>query len=157
LLKLLLERRLTVVAGVTAEEITAKRRAERKQFKLDRARAIAEAAREAEAVFAERGVVPSETSVVIPSAATWKPSLPAQESTSTAETACVAPAENNVRVGLGDATDAPDAEDLEDREHLQLTLQEAFFLMWSLDCLSVLNPSTVGTISILTIDLDALI
>ena len=28
-------------------------------------------------------------------------------------------------------------------EHLQLTLQEAFFLTWSLGCLRVLDPSTV--------------
>lgn len=32
--------------------------------------------------------------------------------------------------------------EVEDMEHLQLTLQEAFFLSWSLDCLSILDPST---------------
>lgn len=32
--------------------------------------------------------------------------------------------------------------EVEDMEHLQLTLQEAFFLAWGLDCLSVLDPRT---------------
>ena len=36
-----------------------------------------------------------------------------------------------------------DEEPLEDVEHLQLTLQEAFFLCWGLDCLTILDPSTV--------------
>ena len=39
---------------MTAEEVREKRRAERKQFKMDRAAAIAKAAAEAEAAFAER-------------------------------------------------------------------------------------------------------
>ena len=33
---------------------------------------------------------------------------------------------------------------LVDIEHLQLTLQEAFFLLWNLDCLTVLDPQTVS-------------
>lgn len=32
---------------------------------------------------------------------------------------------------------------LEDVEHLQLTLPEAFFLCWALDCLTVLDPKYV--------------
>lgn len=42
-----------------------------------------------------------------------------------------------------DAEDGDDAPEVEDLEHLQLTLQEAFFLAWSFGCLSVLDPKTV--------------
>ena len=103
---------------------------------------------EAEAVYAERGVVLSETSVVIPSAATWKPSLPTHEDASSTDGARLpeTPAEKEVEVEKLDTIDATDAGEIEDHEHLQLTLQEAFFLMWSLDCLSVLSPSTVGSV-----------
>ncbi len=110
---------------ITSEEVTAKRRAERKQFKFDRARAIVAAAAEAEAAFAEGRIISTEeTKALIPSAATWKLSssirdaaLPLLESSQ-------------------EGTD-PDADLLEDMEHMQLTLSEAFFLTWALDCLSI--------------------
>lgn len=42
---------------------------------------------------------------------------------------------------------APDEEEemepIQDLEHLQLSLQEAFFLVWALDCLTILHPQTV--------------
>ena len=108
--------------------MTAKRRAERKQFKLDRAKAIATAAAEAEAAFAEGRVVNVALSgPTIPSAATWKPSVPGEEAESP-----------SVEVD-GAEDDVP----LEDVEHLQLTLPEAFFLLWSLDCLTIVDPHTV--------------
>jgi hypothetical protein len=123
--------------GLTSEEITAKRRAERKQFKLDRAKAMAAAAAEAEATFKEEGrvIAPGiapDGSRIIPSAATWKPtsvSVPSEEAPS---------------------DDVPDElqeeiEPIQDLEHLQLSLQEAFFLVWALDCLTVLHPETVST------------
>jgi tRNA-splicing endonuclease subunit Sen2 len=40
--------------------------------------------------------------------------------------------------GGGEADEA-----IEDLEHLQLTLQEAWFLIWATDCLTVIDPSTV--------------
>ena len=117
---------------MTPEELTAKRRAERKQFKLDRARAIAAVAEEAELIFATEGRVikPALSGPAIPSAATWKP-MP-EPITDLA----VTPA---IEEEIGPI----DEESLEDVEHLQLTLQEAFFLLWNLDCLSVLDPHTV--------------
>ncbi|KAG1746683.1 uncharacterized protein EDB91DRAFT_1049125 [Suillus paluster] len=121
--------------GLTSEEITAKRRAERKQFKLDRAKAIAAAAAEAEATFKEEGrviapgIAPDGTRV-IPSAATWKPmsaSVPLEQASPdvTAEEI------------------QEEIEPIQDVEHLQLSLQEAFFLVWALDCLTVLHLETV--------------
>ena len=119
---------------MTAEEVREKRRAERKQFKMDRAAALAKAAAEAEAAFAEgRQAAPT----VIPSGATWKP----QKSNQTAGLPEEPPE--------GDGDDADEElESLEDIEHLQLTLQEAFFLIWNLDCLTVLDPHTVHVLSL---------
>ncbi|KAG1905876.1 uncharacterized protein F5891DRAFT_1006992 [Suillus fuscotomentosus] len=119
--------------ALTSEEITAKRRAERKQFKLDRAKAIAAAAAEAETAFNEQGrviapgIAPDGTRI-IPSAATWKPSsapMPSEKSPLD-----VAPDEEE------------EMEPIQDLEHLQLSLQEAFFLVWALDCLTILHPQT---------------
>ncbi|KAH8071802.1 hypothetical protein BXZ70DRAFT_903016 [Cristinia sonorae] len=113
---------------LTSEEIREKRRNERKQFKLDRARALAEAAAEAEAAFLEgrEAALPA-----IPSGATWKPSQAPQGENPLAS----APGED-------DAEEEEELEPLEDAEHLQLTLQEAFFLAWGLDCLTILDPTT---------------
>jgi tRNA-splicing endonuclease subunit Sen2 len=112
--------------------MTAKRRAERKQFKIDRARAIAAVAAEAEAVFETEGrvVVPALSGPAIPSAATWKPAPAATEPPDT-------PVNPLSEVPL------EDEEPPEDLEHLQLTLPEAFFLLWNLNCLTVTDPHTV--------------
>ncbi|KAG2122126.1 hypothetical protein DEU56DRAFT_832891 [Suillus clintonianus] len=119
--------------GLTSEEITAKRRAERKQFKLDRAKAIAAAAAEAETAFKEQGriiapgIAPDGTRI-IPSAATWKPTF-----------ASVPPDQSPPNVT---PDDEEEIEPIQDLEHLQLSLQEAFFLVWALDCLTILHPET---------------
>ncbi|TFL01912.1 hypothetical protein BDV98DRAFT_44343 [Pterulicium gracile] len=118
---------------LTSEEVTARRRAERKQFKMDRAKAIANAFAEAEAAF-EQGVVikPTLSGPNIPSAATWRPSPSTPQSE----------AVNEVPLEDRHESDEEDLPPLEDIEHLQLTLQEAFFLLWNLDCLTVLDPTT---------------
>ncbi|KAH9940930.1 uncharacterized protein BXZ73DRAFT_88603 [Epithele typhae] len=113
---------------MTSEEVREKRRQERKQFKLDRAAALARAAAEAEAAFAEgREAAPT----FIPSGATWKP----QQQVSAEPSLPEEPPEEDDETEQG-------LELLEDREHLQLTLQEAFFLAWNLDCLTILNSHT---------------
>jgi tRNA-splicing endonuclease subunit Sen2 len=134
---------------VTSEEITAKRRAERLKFKADRAAAIAAVAEEAELIFATEGrvITPALSGPAIPSGATWK----ASQSTSTsvpAETAPpkAEPKDENELDFLSPPTTAVEEEDLDplsDIEHLQLTLQESFFLLWTLDCLTVLDPHTL--------------
>jgi tRNA-splicing endonuclease subunit Sen2 len=114
---------------MTSEEVTAKRRAERKQFKLDRAKAMAAAAAEAEVAFQQGRIVSTiyaaDGTRMIPSAATWKPKDGTQP-------------DEGVDDGEDDGED--DEAPLENVEHLQLTLQEAFFLLWNLDCLSISNP-----------------
>ncbi|KAH9888946.1 hypothetical protein C8Q73DRAFT_708732 [Cubamyces lactineus] len=121
---------------MTSEEIREKRRAERRQFKLDRAAAIARAAAEAEAAFAEgRQAAPT----VIPSGATWKPQ---QQQPSEGPSLPEAPPEDSDEDGEGEGEGGEEEEPLENVEHLQLTLQEAWFLVWNLDCLTVLDPQT---------------
>jgi len=113
---------------LTSEEIREKRRAERKQFKMDRAKALADAAAEAEAAFVEgrEAAVP-----VIPSGATWR-----GQAVPPADTI-----ESDPTVDAEEATPEPEQE-LKDVEHLQLTLSEAFFLCWALDCLTILDSVT---------------
>ncbi|KAI0825894.1 hypothetical protein BC629DRAFT_1451400 [Irpex lacteus] len=115
--------------SLTSEEIREKRRAERKQFKLDRARALAQAAEEAENAFKEGR---QANVVAIPSGATWKP-----QQSSVAEHVQAVP-----EAFLEEEDEElKEEEPLEDVEHLQLTLQEAFFLIWNFDCLTVFDPS----------------
>jgi tRNA-splicing endonuclease subunit Sen2 len=91
---------------------------------------MATAAAEAEAAFAEGRIISAEESKVsIPSAATWKPSDSTRNVASRSER-------------FQEEMDL-NAEPLEDMEHMQLTLAEAFFLTWALDCLTIYHPKTV--------------
>ena len=112
----------------SAEEMTAKRRAERKQFKSDRAAAIAAAALDAEVAFVEGRTV--ESNIVIPSAATWKPSDRTREVDIQALTPKAKAKEEDDEAEV-------DEDDYRNLEHLQLTLQESFFLVWALKCLRI--------------------
>ncbi|KAF9522679.1 hypothetical protein CPB83DRAFT_878230 [Crepidotus variabilis] len=122
---------------LTSEEVTAKRRAERRQFKLDRARAIATVAEEAETIFATEGRViqPALSGPAIPSGATWKPATNPE------------PLDTSSYAQSTPIQEAPiieeDEDPLTDVEHLQLTLQEAFFLLWNFDCLTVLDSNSL--------------
>ena len=123
---------------MTAEQVTAARRAERAQFKKDRAAAMAAVAAQAEAAYAADGTVidPEARKAQIPSSATWKPSQPS----------ILAPRGATVELEEVDEKKSAEDEDdqpVEEMEHLQLTLPEAFFLAWALNCLSVTNPKTV--------------
>lgn len=100
---------------------------------MDRAAAIAAAAAEAEAAFAEGRSweaerTPDGARANIPSAATWKPK-PKEETEETPDEAV-----------------EQDEEPIEDVEHLQLTLPEAFFLLWNLDCLTVYDNDDAMTL-----------
>ncbi|KAH9989811.1 hypothetical protein BJV77DRAFT_1015309 [Russula vinacea] len=103
--------------------------------RLDRAQAIAAAAAEAEAAFAEGRIISAEeTGISIPSAATWKPSD---------STRSIVPPPSE---SLQEMTDLS-VEPLEDMEHMQLTLAEAFFLTWALDCLTICHPKRYDRLS----------
>lgn len=126
---------------LTAEEVTARRRELRKQFKSERAQALAAAAAEAEAIFAATGQMPSSEAVpAVVSKATFQPK--AQPATPTIDS--VVPPEAELAPGEDDVVDdvVPPPDDM---EHLQLTLQEAFFLTWTLGCLDIIDSTTVRT------------
>ena len=116
---------------VTSEEITAKRREQRKRFKMERANAILAAAAEAEKAFRAGETVSNP--IMIPSGATWKPVGETSKEQQTLPKNDIKPEENW----------NGELDDIVDVEHLQLTPQEAFFLIWCFDCLSVFNPHTV--------------
>jgi len=99
---------------------------------MDRAHAIVAAAEAAEEAFREGKAVPSP--IVIPSGATWKPAE---------ETSEKGPPTIPKKHHKQDEDWDGELDDIVDVEHLQLTPQEAFFLIWCFDCLSVLNPHTV--------------
>ncbi|KAF9511378.1 hypothetical protein BS47DRAFT_1346894 [Hydnum rufescens UP504] len=137
-----LNRRINQLNGVkvlTAEELTAKRREERKLFKTERAQAIAAAAAEAEARFATEGRPPTPPVENISTAV--RANLAAQKaSTPHLSTSDPPPPLDDPPPDEGEEPEGSDRP--ENMEHLQLTLQEAFFLSWGLDCLDVLDPIT---------------
>jgi len=103
---------------------------------------MAAAAAEAEAAFEEEGRVIStvyaeDGTRIIPSAATWKPSQSPE---------ALGQGVPDVEREEGEDGDEDEDMPIENVEHLQLTLPEAFFLLWNLDCLAVMNPDTVRSL-----------
>jgi tRNA-splicing endonuclease subunit Sen2 len=202
---------------LTAEEVTAARRKERKQFKIDRAQAILNASLAAEAILrssiqqtgddaaegladtselqrvdsalsqttissAPQNAVSTQTDIAIPSVTDYAHVLPEGVTRLTPQTFLQRPTRPDAKPkgrrpppasvsaagtpneqgslpdGTSPATIAvqetsaptPSGEDLvdpdtvEDLEHLQLNLEEAFFLSWAVGCLDVINPKTVS-------------
>ncbi|QRW03009.1 tRNA intron endonuclease, catalytic C-terminal domain [Ceratobasidium sp. AG-Ba] len=126
-----------------SELITAKRREERKQFKATRAAYLAQATAEAEAAFA----ADSSADVVIPTIGSASQAVRAAAKTAQAVIAVPDPLQPVSTIPLiEEPQPSPEAEpeeefiEPEDMEHLQLTLQEAYFLAWGLDCLRILDP-----------------
>lgn len=207
---------------LTAEEVTAARRKERKQFKIDRAQAILNASLAAEAILrssiqqtgddaaaavepladsselrrvdsavsqtttssAPPNAVSAQTDIAIPSLTDYAhvlpegvtrltpqtflqrptrpdakpkgrrpppPAAPPAASTSNepqslpdAGTSQTARPVQDTAVPTHSGEDLVDPDTVEDLEHLQLNLEEAFFLSWAVGCLDVINPKTVG-------------
>lgn len=174
--------------ALTSEEVTALRRKERKQFKIDRAQAMLNASLAAEALLTRQASEPgtpdlenpmepthasstnrvsvSTNSTYIPSIDDYAHALPEGESRLTPQTFLVRPTRPDQRIGQRAReaaakeaqTSVPKVEpedkdqeqkepiEVEDLEHLQLNLEEAFFLSWAVGCLSVINPATVHAI-----------
>ncbi|CAE6463082.1 unnamed protein product [Rhizoctonia solani] len=130
-----------------SELVTAKRREERKIFKAARAAYLKEATAEAEAAFAANSsadiVIPtigSASQAVRSAAKEPKPTLeiPRQDEP--------APLAVDIEESVDDEFVAP-----EDMEHLQLTLQEAYFLANYLGCLRILDPENCQYITPLSL------
>jgi tRNA-splicing endonuclease subunit Sen2 len=128
----------------TSEEITQQRRRERRQFKLERARLEREAIeqqRRAEGKSAEvPGSVPSAGEVTVPAEIDGTQNLPNENDGALLTEVDIADTAADIAAETGLALD-PRAEDLvapiEDQEHLQLTFEESFFLVYALGCISV--------------------
>ncbi|CCX32698.1 hypothetical protein FPQ18DRAFT_313052 [Pyronema domesticum] len=105
--------------ALTAEEVTERRRKERKEFKLERARAEKE---KIQNQLAQEGKVQFETGAVAPSSENKSVTFAPPET----------PAEEKDQP-------APQVVEVEDLEHLQLTLEEAFFLSYGLGALQIMN------------------
>ncbi|CAE6482159.1 unnamed protein product [Rhizoctonia solani] len=119
-----------------SELITAKRREERKIFKATRAAYLAQATAEAEAAFA----ADSSADIVIPTigSASQAVRTAAKETRPTPDIP-----QQDEPAPLAATTEADMENDFvppEDMEHLQLTLQEAYFLSHYLGCLRILDP-----------------
>ena len=177
-------------AGLTAEQVREKRRIERKQFKIDRAAAMLQAAKTAEAVLTAGATQPAPAATVAdtgdadetasvttagegvdlasltPQTFLVRPTRPdsnrnrgtnafkrrpkpAQPATAaTPSTASAAPPVPD----LGPDAPRDEEEDeidyeamVEEMEHLQLSLEEAWFLASALGVLRIYDPSTVGS------------
>ena len=124
------------------------RREERKIFKFERAHAIQSAAADAEATFISEGRPPSPPTENISTAVrtnlATRRVLTRSSEWSPADAAPVAEIEATDSVMTEEITFPDGMEPPENMEHFQLTLQEAFFLTWGLDCLLILEPITVS-------------
>ena len=159
------KRRKGLIAGESSEEITRRRREERREFKKDRARkereAIEEKLREEmtpginvtakTAQLEESGhggveslLTNSETKNIL----TKDREKPMRDTKVKTEDK-VSGADNEDVVGLNVTEDgSPQAlTDIQNQEHLQLTTEEAFFLAYGLGVLDVTDPDTLNSMS----------
>ncbi|KZP01803.1 hypothetical protein CALVIDRAFT_594482 [Calocera viscosa TUFC12733] len=139
---------------LTAEEVTARRREQRKHFKASRTAAIQKAAQEAEAAFSASLESPASTfelplvnaphNVPRPTfeAAASKASGDGPPKASETKEDKGVNSEDEVEKQLRQQPEPLDEDQVENMEHLQLTLQEAFFLAWGLGCLRVLDTES---------------
>ncbi|KAG9080745.1 tRNA splicing endonuclease subunit sen2, partial [Ceratobasidium sp. UAMH 11750] len=129
-----------------SELVTSKRREERKQFKATRAAYLAQATADAEAAFA----ADSSADIVIPTIGSASQAVRAA-AVSAKSTQAIPTIDPIPPPTIEEPQAEPEPEEEfiapEDMEHLQLTLQEAYFLCWGLGCLRILDPSNGQYIS----------
>jgi tRNA-splicing endonuclease subunit Sen2 len=162
------KRRKGIIVGMTSEEVTRKRREERKEFKAERARKEREAIEEKLRVENEGGDkrLMSEVST---NADSMNEDPGAQQQTPEANGELTPALETHERHSSGTAftkrsepsllqpsadSFSTEAATIQNQEHLQLTLTEAFFLSYGLGCLDVTGPTThlsVPTVQLLTL------
>ncbi|KAL2845245.1 hypothetical protein BJY01DRAFT_263709 [Aspergillus pseudoustus] len=131
------KKRRGLLEGVTSEEVTRQRRAERRELKLRRARSeqlIIEQRLQAEAA-AREGRAPLDAESALPSS-------PAEKfSVKKAREAREANVGNDPTTGSGEniSVDGPEEPTITNEEHLQLSNEEAFFLVYGLGALHVFD------------------
>jgi len=132
-------RRLGVIGkneGLTAEELTERRRIERREFKKERARLEKE---KLERILAEEGKITLERSDEAPKSDEG-------DSNSAPVQGTPAPLPDQTILFSQEAEAISNSQrpvvDIEDLEHLQLTLEEAFFLAFGLGVLKIIDGSS---------------
>lgn len=139
---------------MAAEEIRELRRKERKQFKIDRAQAMLDAAVAAEAVLTS-GQSPGPGDASTSSHPQLAPGTkltpqtflvrPERPNTRGPPSPAVAAAAKKALEAAKDAEEEDfDESSVVEREHLQLSFEEAWFLSWGIGVLRVLDPATVS-------------
>jgi tRNA-splicing endonuclease subunit Sen2 len=125
------KRRRGAEASKTSTEVTQSRREERKQFKLERAKAQREAI---EQQLRQEGKIVADADI---------DELVAKDSSTAEDVAKVSTVDLNALDGPQElnTTDGVPEIDVQDLEHLQLTPEEAFFLTYVLGVLDVVNVS----------------
>ncbi|KAF2021254.1 hypothetical protein BU24DRAFT_446312 [Aaosphaeria arxii CBS 175.79] len=140
------KRKRGLEASQTSEERTRKVREDRRQFKLQRAKEQAQAREEQ---LRREGKIVNEENLA---------SIVASEASQNADAAAVVPLDNSgAQPGDHDVSENPGSKEesleavrkleeelasIEDQEHLQLTLEEAFFLTYALGALKVFHSDT---------------
>ncbi|KAL8933790.1 MAG: hypothetical protein Q9216_006213 [Gyalolechia sp. 2 TL-2023] len=132
-----------LLVGNTSEELTRKRREERKQFKKERAKKEREAIEEKLAEETRNNTLESVDGNLTEANGDLR--LPPDDKLSPKSNELTAPFPSDVTL---DSLEKPDnSSELSSRiilnqEHLQLTLEEAFFLVYGLGVLDIQDPST---------------
>jgi tRNA-splicing endonuclease subunit Sen2 len=161
------KKRLGMVVGETSEEVIRKRKQERKEFKRERARKerefIEETLRKERSNSANGHIQILSSSgesgreqVPTTAAADMSPkSVPTPEDTQPKSSLANDKGINNASAeNVQDALSATARAQIDDQEHLQLTLEEAFFLSYGLGVLDIYSESTqvpITTTSFLTL------
>ena len=159
------KRRKGLIAGETSEEITRKRRNERREFKKDRARKEREAIEEQLREEMTPGINgTANTEPLEESGRNGVESLPKNlgiedipvtgKEKSMRDTE-INPQDSVAKAGTRDNIDLDVTEDgspqavtdIQNQEHLQLTTEEAFFLVYGLGVLDVIDPNTFNPTS----------
>lgn len=159
------KRRKGLIAGETSEEITRKRREERREFKKDRARKERQAIEEKLREETTPGMNDTASIAQLEdSGYTGVKSLPTYSEIEGIPTAGIEKrlretklnTEDNVsKANIRNTTDLDVTNngspqtliDIQNQEHLQLTAEEALFLVYGLDVLNVIDPNTSNSMS----------
>ena len=164
------KRRQGIVVGETSEEITGKRRQERREFKKERAKKEREAIEEKLAEEREQreacGLMNGNLEPFLKVRASSKSSKPIDlDSNHESDKENIAPTGSNVHLSIEADVDRRETlqikekepaerTEVKNKEHLQLTLEEALFLSYGLGVLSITDPATstpLSTSSLLTL------
>ena len=145
------------IVSETSEEITQRRREERKEFKKERARKEREAIelrlREERGEITQNDNVTTtfqdEPSIIISNSITSTKTMPESPAQPATEPPVNTASLSSKKGGIGENMESLlTVGNIQNQEHLQWNLEEAFFLAYALGVLKILSPSTHSPISV---------